>query len=295
MTRGLELHALYAKAMRRLRRMKEQEPAANPLSLRAWLHAQGLVRLEALKVELPPPSEAVFERERDQLLRDLDLFLEYEVRHGTGREPVAFEVAFGGFRGEDEGDELERLGQDEPIEIRLGEQEFKLRGRIDRIDRLGDGAFEVVDYKTGSFYRPRYAGRFRGGRLLQHALYGLAAAELLRRELPEARVTAGTYYFPAAKGGGQRLEIPHPSRATLAAVVADLLDVAASGAFLPTHEEGDCKFCEFDAVCDGVNRADAGERDRAPEPRRRAELKLEAAGEHHNAELLPILRVRAHE
>ena len=295
MTRGLELHALYAKAMRQLRDLKKKNPATDPTSLRDWLQAEATSRLDELRVELPPPSGVVFERERDQMLRDLDLFLDYELKYGSGREPVAFEVAFGGFRGADEGDELERLGQDQPIDIELDDVRFKLNGRIDRIDRVGEGRYEVIDYKTGGYWRSTYAGTFRGGRLLQHALYGLAAAELLRRDEAGATVERGTYYFPAQKGGGQRRPIAHPARQTIATVVRDLLDVAGQGAFLSTHEKDDCRFCRFDAVCDSVNRSDPGDDNRAPVPRGRADTKLAGVDAGLNPELKPIARVRKHE
>ncbi len=81
----------------------------------------------------------------------------------------------------------------------------RLRGRIDRIDRLADGGYEVTDYKTGGFWRPSWTGWFGGGRQLQHALYALAAVELLRATDPGARVAASGYYFPTVKGGGERV------------------------------------------------------------------------------------------
>ena len=57
-----------------------------------------------------------------------------------------------------------------------------VRGRnVARVAHLGDGTYEVVDYKTGSAFLPGgLDATFAGGRQLQHALYALAAAELLR-------------------------------------------------------------------------------------------------------------------
>ena len=49
--------------------------------------------------------------------------------------------------------------------------------------------------------------------MLQHALYGVAAAALLRRLEPKPRVARGVYEFPSARGGGERVEILPPSRA----------------------------------------------------------------------------------
>jgi hypothetical protein len=59
----------------------------------------------------------------------------------------------------------------------------------------------------------------------------------------------GSYYFPTARGRRER-----PVRATspeqAAAVLRDLFDVLAAGAFVHTpEEEADCRFCEFERAC----------------------------------------------
>ena len=248
-TRGSELHALYAQAMRRVR---EQGRAIEFDADRQWLHDQADARVAALRTVMPPPSEAVFQRERGQLLHDLDLFLQFEMTGERARRtPVALEVGFGlPRRGRVEaGDEIEPLATDEPIPISLGDARFLLRGRIDRIDQAGDHDYEVVDYKTGGYFHSSYRGTFREGRLLQHALYGLAGAALLRAQDPEARITAGVYYFPSAKAGGRVARKPHPSRAAIAEVLTDLFDTVAAGAFVHTPNDENCRFCNFQAAC----------------------------------------------
>src|SRR6185437_8756009 len=47
-----------------------------------------------------------------------------------------------------------------------------LRGRVDRVDRLPDGGYELIDYKTG---RPKSAAQLRED--VQLALYAVGAAE----------------------------------------------------------------------------------------------------------------------
>src|ERR1035441_8219764 len=106
--------------------------------------------------------------------------------------PIGFEVSFG--RPLD--DNNEPLARPEAVQIDLGEGiTFRFAGRIDRIEKVGVASFEILDYKTGSFWRDKWRGTFGGGRLLQHALYGLAAAELLKTFYKNAKVTAGVYYF----------------------------------------------------------------------------------------------------
>ena len=104
-----------------------------------------------------------------------------------------------------------------PVEIDLGEGlTFRIAGRIDRIDKVGADAFEVIDYKTGGFWRDNWKGTFNGGRRLQHALYGLAAVELLRSQYKNPKVTAGVYYFSSHKGRQERVRIPAPGPAAIA-------------------------------------------------------------------------------
>jgi RecB family exonuclease len=241
MTRGSILHDLYAAIMREIRDRKEvPDPARHGERLRD-LGAQALADHRAL---VPPPSDAVFEREARELQRDLTLFLRFEAQDHGHRRPLGFEVPFGSPT------EGEPLGRREPVIIDLGEGlRFPLRGRIDRIDQRADGTYEVVDYKTGSAFLPGgLDATFAGGRQLQHALYALAAAQLLRERDADAKV-AGSYYFPTARGRRER-----PVRATspeqAAAVLRDLFDVLAAGAFVHTpKEEADCRFCEFSRAC----------------------------------------------
>jgi ATP-dependent helicase/nuclease subunit B len=158
LTRGSLLHRLYARLGRELRARGERLDPRHGARLREL----GEAEVQALRVEMPPPSDHVFERERAALLRDLALFLALEARE-PARTPVGFEVTFGGVA-----DDAEPLARAEPVTVELGPGlRVRLRGRIDRIDRLADGGHEVTDYKTGGFWRPAWAGWFGGGRQLR--------------------------------------------------------------------------------------------------------------------------------
>ena len=240
-TRGVMLHGLYADILREVRAKNERlDPARHAARLAELAHA----RLDTHRRLVPPPSEHVFERERQDTLDDLDLFLRLEA-DDTRREAVGFEVSFGA--GPPEG---ESLAQAESVTIDLGDGlRFQLRGRIDRIDRLADGTYEVVDYKTGSYWAPSYTGTFRGGRMLQHALYALAATQLLRRADPAARVSSACYYFPTGRGRAQRKTCLPVSDEQIAHVLRDLFDVLKAGAFVHTDDEQDCSWCDFGRAC----------------------------------------------
>jgi RecB family exonuclease len=246
-TRGSELHDLYAALLRRSRK------TGVPLNDKdlEWLLARSQARLAELRIEMPPPSEEVFDRESREFLADLELFVREECEREPTRTPVGFEVSFGYAIEEDEHGDREDFAQEDPVVVDLGGGlKFKLAGRIDRIDQVGASSFEVIDYKTGGYYAKKWAaGVFAGGARLQHALYGLAATQLLRRKHKDARVVRGTYYFPSARGGKERREIDAPSKAALAGVLSDLREVIASGTFLHATSEEACRFCDLGQAC----------------------------------------------
>ena len=134
---------------------------------------------------------------------------------------------------------------------------LKIAGRIDRINEVGAATFEVLDYKTGSYWRDDWKGVFAGGRRLQHALYGLAALELLKTRHAKPKLRGGVYYFSSHKGRGERVRIAAPALAAVGAVLADLRQVIASGHFTRTRDEDDCRYCEFVAACGGRANAQA--------------------------------------
>jgi ATP-dependent helicase/nuclease subunit B len=241
-TRGSLMHALFARLMRRSRDEKRRLSVKADL---AWSEVIAREALDELCAEMPPPSHEVFERERQDVLNDLTLFVRAEDASDPSRTPIAFEVSFGR-----PGDGKEALARPEPIVIDLGKGlRFRLAGQIDRIDQIGPSSFEVIDYKTGGYYEKDWAGTFSGGRKLQHALYGLAAVEILKQRVKHPSVTKGVYYFPSAKGRQERREIPTQSTAKVTAVLADLRQVIASGLFVQAPDESACKWCRLGAAC----------------------------------------------
>ena len=77
---------------------------------------------------------------------------------------------------------------DVPLQLRLGDSLVKVRGYIDRIDRIGDRAI-VVDYKTGSTTIPKT--EMTEGRNFQMMVYLLAGQAILEGE-HQANPTAPT-------------------------------------------------------------------------------------------------------
>jgi ATP-dependent helicase/nuclease subunit B len=248
LTRGAELHDLYAALMRRAR---DEDRRVNTKD-RAWLIARAQERLVQLNEEMPAATAEIYERESNDFLADVELFVDAESAPSTST-PIGFEVSFG--RPVDD-DDPELLARSEAVPIPLGQGiTLRIAGRIDRIDKVGTASFEVLDYKTGGYWRDNWKGTFNGGRRLQHALYGLAAVELLKTRCKNPKVTAGVYYFSSHKGRQERVRIPAPTPATIAKVLADLRAVIINGQFIRTPDQNDCRFCDYAAACGGnVNR-----------------------------------------
>ena len=274
--RGSLLHDLYAGLMRRCRTEKRGVTGADT----NWLIAEGKRVLAELTSEMPPPSADVGDRETQDVLADLELFAKAEAQAAAaGAQPLAFEVAFG--RGEpDEDEPLSRL---EPITVDLGGgAKIRIAGRIDRIDQIVQGGsgskatFEIIDYKTGSYYPPAWEGTFAGGSRLQHALYGLAAIEILKAEHKAPKVSGATYYFSSAKGRQHRKRILTQTPAKVTEVLSDLRGIIKDGLFIHAHNEEACSFCDYGYAC--------GKNPHAT-----------AANKHADPALAPFLKLVRHE
>jgi RecB family exonuclease len=244
LTRGSELHDLYALLLRRCR---DEHRRPDQKQDGAWLKSLAEARLQELRREMPPATTEILDRESRDFLADVELFVEAECANGASTMPIGFEVSFGRPLEEDG----EPLARAEPVTIDLGRGlTFRIAGRIDRIDEVGPASFEVLDYKTGGFWREDWSGVFNGGRRLQHALYGLAAVELLRSHFKNPKVTAGVYYFPSRKGRRERVRIEAPGQMAIARVLADLREVILTGSFVHSASKQDCQFCDYSAACD---------------------------------------------
>jgi ATP-dependent helicase/nuclease subunit B len=193
--------------------------------------------IERWRVDVPPPSETVFEAERDELRTAALSFLEMEreqLATGNGSSWWKLEHEFGG---------AAAIGR---FELPDG-RSISVRGRVDRVDRLGDDALVVIDYKTGrpgQFQRSAKKAPFNGGRQLQPALYSAVLQALL--SVPVARFE---YRFPTGRGEGEIVSYSAEELAQVPELIQQLLEHVEHGHFVPTDDCSDCAYCDYRAVC----------------------------------------------
>jgi DNA helicase-2/ATP-dependent DNA helicase PcrA len=116
----------------------------------------------------------------------------------------------------------------------------RIRGRVDRIDRLPDGGYELIDYKTS---RPKSAAQL--GEDVQLSLYALAATA--DWGLPEG--SAQSYYYVL---DDLKLSVPprpQGERAWIEQTVADVAERIMALQFEPTPSPSACALCDYRIMC----------------------------------------------
>jgi ATP-dependent helicase/nuclease subunit B len=249
---GSVLHAIFEKTMQQLCGLGVRPNLTEHMPLMTIVADATLAEWRA---RVPPPNDAAFSRQRDEVLRTCATFLRLEEEACRDSEAMFFELPFGFADAESH-----PAGMVEPLVIGLGGgRSVKFRGRIDRVDRATDGTWRVWDYKTGSTYGWGGVWTFARGRKVQHAIYARALAAALRsRGIDDAPVIQSSgYSFPTPKGGGERIAVP-TTGGELESVLNQTFDVIASGFFPHPATADECRFCEFSDVCGGA--APAAER-----------------------------------
>jgi DNA helicase-2/ATP-dependent DNA helicase PcrA len=113
-----------------------------------------------------------------------------------------------------------------------------LRGRVDRVDRLADGNYEMIDYKTS---RPKTAEQLHDD--VQLSLYALGA-----RESWQVQAERLSYYYVL-----DDVKVPVPSAEMdpdwIARVVQEVGAAIMAERFEPTPAPATCALCDYRIAC----------------------------------------------
>jgi DNA helicase-2/ATP-dependent DNA helicase PcrA len=118
-----------------------------------------------------------------------------------------------------------------------------LRGRVDRVDRLPDGGYELIDYKTG---RPKSAAQLRED--VQLSLYAVGARESWQLD---AAQQAYYYVLDDEKVPVERSE---EDRDWITDTVLEVAEGIESQGFEPTPSWTACSMCDYRIACPAAER-----------------------------------------
>jgi superfamily I DNA/RNA helicase/RecB family exonuclease len=133
-------------------------------------------------------------------------------------------------------EEAEPVWFERPFSFRLGPH--LVSGRVDRVDRLPDGSYELIDYKTG---RPKTGPQLRED--VQLSLYAVGA-----REAWELDAVHQAYWYvlddekvPVARDEADRDWITE--------TVMEVAEAILAQGFEPTPSYSACSTCDFRIIC----------------------------------------------
>ncbi|MDX6672879.1 MAG: ATP-dependent helicase UvrD/PcrA [Solirubrobacteraceae bacterium] len=113
-----------------------------------------------------------------------------------------------------------------------------LRGRVDRVDRLPDGGYELIDYKTG---RPKTAAQLRED--VQLSLYAVGA-----REAWQLDASHQAYYY-LLDDEKVPVERDEHDRDWIMETVLEVAEGILAQGFEPTPSYAACSTCDFRIIC----------------------------------------------
>ena len=118
-----------------------------------------------------------------------------------------------------------------------------LRGRVDRVDELPDGRYELIDYKTG---RPKSASQLRED--VQLSLYAVGAREAWQ---VDAERQSYLYVLDDEKVPVPTAEI---DRDWISETVGEVAEGILGQGFEPTPSYAACSFCDYRIACPAAER-----------------------------------------
>jgi ATP-dependent helicase/DNAse subunit B len=237
--KGILFHQIFEKFYEKLKEISPPEIFISPSYTNHWYILEDIVlsQLKQKGKRLAPPNDLVYQHESKEILDSCRFFLHCEEEKYKGEIPAYLELAFG-----TRDNRNRELGRIKAVELSLpGGKSISFQGKIDRIDKLGEDAYRIIDYKTGIPYEFSRSKYFQNGKQIQHALYALSLKKILAKtgisDFPKIR-EAG-YYFPTLNGQGRRYLYGEEKRNQVLEIIDLLLDIVTQGDFAMTQKADD--------------------------------------------------------
>ncbi len=136
-------------------------------------------------------------------------------------------------------EEAQPVWFERPFTFKLGPH--LLRGRVDRVDRLPSGEYELIDYKTG---RPKTADQLAED--VQLSLYAVGAREAWRLD-----ASRQAYYYLL---DDEKVEVNADGGEWVQEVALEVAEGILSQGFEPTPSYAACSVCDYRLVCPAAER-----------------------------------------
>ncbi len=237
--RGIILHQIFEKFYEELKKASSAGNFIPPSYENHWPILEEIVlsRLKQKRKRLEPPNNLVYQYESKEMLDSCGFFLHCEEKKYRGEIPAYLELAFG-TRDNRNGE----LGKIRAVELSLpGGRSISFQGKIDRIDKIGEDTYRIIDYKTGTPYDFSRSKYFQNGKQIQHALYALSLKKILAKagisEFP--KIAEAGYYFPTLNGQGKQYFYREEKREQVLEIIDILLDIVSRGDFAVTQKAED--------------------------------------------------------
>jgi len=237
--KGIIFHQIFEEFYKKLKEISQAGFFVSPSYKSRWNILEDIVISHLLqkRKKLAPPNNLVYKHESKEILDSCRFFLHCEEEKYKGEIPTYLELAFG-----TRDNRNEELGKIKAIKLSLpGGKSISFQGKIDRIDKLDEDTYRIIDYKTGTPYGFSRSKYFQNGKQIQHALYALSLKKILAKAGISAfpKIQKAGYYFPTLNGQGRQYFYGEERRNQVLEIIDLLLDIVAQGNFAMIQKADD--------------------------------------------------------
>ncbi|RXG62706.1 hypothetical protein ES695_20810, partial [Candidatus Atribacteria bacterium 1244-E10-H5-B2] len=243
--RGILFHQIFEEFYKKLKEISPPGIFISPSYTNHWLILEDIVISHLLqkRKKSAPPNNLIYEHESKEILDSCRFFLHCEEEKYKGEIPTYLELAFG-----TRDNRNEELGKIKAVKLSLpGGNSISFQGKIDRIDKLDEDTYRIIDYKTGTPYGFSRSKYFQNGKQIQHALYALSLKKILAKtgisDFP--KITEAGYYFPTLNGQGRQYFYGEERRNQVLEIIDLLLDIVAQGNFAMIQKADDFMCADY--------------------------------------------------